>query len=291
MAPSAGTRLDCALQWFRLSAVLAVLGAFPALAQVLPLRQSVSVVAEERPVFITPTEARRERSPADTAERRGGVTWRDHRETEVDIDPKVERRAPDDRAPELDFYFTLSTPDAVLVSGFNGGTSDGAVRTGTTWVGQVTQHEGTLTVGGAARDDNGWGAKHLSLNASGMQYLNITAQRDAGHLAPTLFIQFEDLNLQTKVVAVSTSQFTPGSQTLVQVPLSGWTIDFGPSQITSWSLGGGSVGTTDFRMTFDSITFTTTAIPEPAAFGVMLAGLSVLGTAAWRRRRRSPRNC
>ena len=117
-----------------------------------------------------------------------------------------------------------------------------------------------------------------------MTYLNITAQRDAGHAAPTLFIQFEDLSLRTKVISVSTSQFAVGTLTLVQVPLTGWTIDFGPSQLASWSLGGGNVGTTDFRMTFDALALTATAIPEPAGAAAGAAALA-LAFAVWRRRR------
>ncbi len=99
-----------------------------------------------------------------------------------------------------------------------------------------------------------------------------------------MFIQFEDLSLRTKIVSVSASQFAVGTMTLVQVPLTGWTIDFGPSQIVSWSLGGGSVGTTDFRMTFDSLSLTATAIPEPATVA-LLAATAVLGATAWRRRK------
>jgi hypothetical protein len=181
-----------------------------------------------------------------------------------------------------------SLPDVVsnLFAVFGGAAGDGAVRSGTTWVGQVTQQSGMIAVGGTARDDNGWGASGLALDATGQTFLNITAQRDAGNLAPTLFIQFEDLSLRTKVVSVSTSLFAFGSPTLVQVPLNGWTIDFGPSQIVSWSLGGGGLGTVDFRMSFDSLGFTATAIPEPAAV-TSAAALLALGAAAWRRGRRS----
>jgi hypothetical protein len=54
----------------------------------------------------------------------------------------------------------------------------------------------------------------------------------------------------------------------------------------SWSLGGGGLGTVDFRMSFDSLGFTATAIPEPAAVG-SAAALLALGAAAWRRARSS----
>jgi hypothetical protein len=41
-------------------------------------------------------------------------------------------------------------------------------------VGNTTQNATTLTVGGNARDDNGWGATGLSLNATGMNVLTVT---------------------------------------------------------------------------------------------------------------------
>ncbi len=188
-----------------------------------------------------------------------------------------------------EFFSAMLDPSPILISSFSGGSGDGAVRASTTWVNQVTQNAGTISVGGTARDDNGWGGR-LSVDASGMSYLNITAQRDAGNAAQTLFIQFEDLSLRTKVISVSTSQFALGASTLVQVPLTGWTIDFGPSQIVSWSIGGGSVGTTDFRMTFDQIAFSATAIPEPAT-SAAAGALAALAAGFWRRTvRRSRRS-
>ncbi len=250
-SPRIGSSVAIALRRFGrplLVAVVAALGTRPCPAHVVPWLELSLIAAEEAP------------QPARAA-------------------------SPNSSRPAAPFEQLLGVSDSgtLLVSSFGGGSTDGAVRTGTTWTGQVTQHADTLAVGGTARDDNGWGATHVSLDASGMSYLNIVAQRNAGHAASTLSIQFEDYSLQTKVVSVSTSQFAFGAMTLVQVPLTGWTIDFGPSQITSWSLGGGSVGTVDFRMTFDSLSFTTTAIPEPATYAAFLA-LATLALAAHRRR-------
>jgi hypothetical protein len=280
-----------------LAALIALLAAPPAAAQIVPWLEAELVagpveptadgerrVAQPRPdepavAADAPDVAR---DPAAAApERRRRIERRARQiesaamaETPVWFDPRDE--------PVL--FAALSEPATILLSNFAGNGADGAVRSSTTWVGQTTQQAETLVVAGTARDDNGWGATGLSLNAGAMLYLNITAQRDAGNLAPTLFVQFEDLSLRTKIVSVSTAQFALGSQTLVQIPLNGWTIDFGPSQITGWSLGGGSVGTTDFRMTFDSLSLTATAIPEPATVA-LLAATAALGATAWRRRK------
>lgn len=167
--------------------------------------------------------------------------------------------------------------------------SGGSERLGTSWIGNVTQHATSITVGGTARDDNGWGVTGLSLDARAMNSLVITAQRDPGNTAATLFVQFEDLFLRTRIVSVSTSAFSLGSLTTVTVPLTAWTVDFGPSQITGWSIGGGGVGTEDFRMTFDTLSFTASAIPEPATYATLL-GVSALALAAHHRRRNRPRS-
>jgi hypothetical protein len=186
---------------------------------------------------------------------------------------QLARRAPD--LPSLHRASLLLTTFAP--------TDPGATRTGTTWVGQVTQNATTLTVAGTAADDNGWGASGLSLNAASYTSLTLTAQRDAGNATPTLFLQFEDRSSRTKIISLSTSLFALGTPTTVQVPLSRWTIDFGPSDLAAWSIGGGSVGTVAFRMTFDEISFGTSAIPEPSTYAALL-GLLALGLVGYRRR-------
>ena len=154
---------------------------------------------------------------------------------------------------------TAGFSQAIILDTFNSGAATGSVRTGTSWVGQTTQNAGTLTVGGGALDDNGWGATRLSLNATGMNFLAITAQRDTGHTAPSFVIQFEDRNLNTQVFSVNASAFTTGSLATVQITLGNWSSGFDRTQITGWSIGGGSVGTAPFRMTFDHLQLSATA--------------------------------
>ncbi len=146
----------------------------------------------------------------------------------------------------------------IVLDNFNAGGTTGAVRAGTSWVNNVTAGANTLTVGGTALNDNGWGATGQTINATGINFFSVTAQRDAGHVASNFVIQFEDRNLNTQVFSVGTSAFATGSLTQVQVPVT-WAAGFDRTQIVSWSIGGGSVGTVPFRMTFDQISLTGTA--------------------------------
>ena len=118
-----------------------------------------------------------------------------------------------------------------------------------------------------------------------MNSIILVAQRNAGNTAPSLFLQFEDRLSATQVFSVSTSLFAVGTLTTVQSPLGAWNLEFAPTQIVGWNIGGGGVGTNDFRMTLDNLTFSATAVPEPAHAALALAALA-LGLAA--RRRRAP---
>jgi hypothetical protein len=191
----------------------------------------------------------------------------------------------------------LSTPASVLLSSFGSLPGSGSVLTGTSWVGQVTQSAHSITVGGTAADDNGWGARGLSLDTTGMNFLTITAQRETGNQAPTLFFQFEDQTLRTRVLSVSMSLFAVGTPTVVQIPLQSWTIDFGSSSLSGWSVGGGGVGYGDtavpFRVTLDAVSFSASAIPEPGTCA-LLAGFVAFGAVTTCRRRSAARalyNC
>lgn len=154
----------------------------------------------------------------------------------------------------------LAAPaQTILLDTFNAGSATGAVRAGTSWVGQTTATATTLIVGGTAQNDSGWGSTGLTLNANGMNFITVTAQRDAGNTASTFAIQFEDRNLSTQIFSVSTSAFALGSLTTVQIPITAWAADFSPSQITGWNIGGGGLGNVPFRMTFDNLSLNSAA--------------------------------
>lgn len=173
----------------------------------------------------------------------------------------------------------------VVLDNFGASTRTGSPRTGTSWVGNVTQNADTITVGGLARDENGWGVTGLAIDATGMNSLIVTGQRDAGHAAPTLFVQFEDRSLNTKVYSIDTSLFAVGALTTVQIPLSAWPGGFAFTEIGGWNIGGGGVGTVDFRMTFDHLEFSASAVPEPAVSAVV-AGIVLFAVTWYRRFRR-----
>ena len=191
--------------------------------------------------------------------------------------------APERLEAVREFLALTGSPTSAVLSTFDGSAGSGSVRAATSWIGNITQNAGSITVAGTALNDNGWGATGLSLDASAMNLLTITAQRGVGNAAPSLFVQFEDRSLHTQFFSVSTSLFAIGTPTTVQVPIGPWTIDFGANDITGWSIGGGGVGTVALQMTFDHLELSVSAIPEPAAVG-WLAGVAVLGF-AWQRRR------
>jgi len=168
----------------------------------------------------------------------------------------------------------------ILLDNFNLGTATGAVVGGTSWVGQVTPNATTITVGGTAGDQNGWAATGQNIDASAMNWVAITAQVDSGNVAASVAVRFTDASLVSEIVNVSMISFT-SSLTTVYIPVA-WTSGIDNSAITSWSIGGGNVGSSTFHMTFDNLALTT-AVPEPATYAVIFGALA-LGFVAYRRR-------
>ena len=176
---------------------------------------------------------------------------------------------------------------AILLEDFNFPSNYGSVLSSTSWVNNVSFTNGntTVTLGANAKDDNGWGRSGLTLNASAMNYVAITAQRDATISGTSFQISFVDQNFHSVVYSTSTSSFAIGSLTTVYLPISSWgTVN--PSQISFWSIGGGDSGggTLPYQMTFDNLALVS-AIPEPATNAAIAGGLA-LGLAWWRRKPR-----
>lgn len=170
----------------------------------------------------------------------------------------------------------------IVLDDFNTGTVSGQTKASTSWVGQVTQNSTTITVGGSAQNDNGWEDTGLSLNLSAMNFIYITGQRDSGHNSATNFVvEFIDSSLGAQQFTVSTNSFLVGSMTMVEIAIGSWTID--PTQITDWTIGGGTTPTLAFRMTLDNLKVSASAIPEPSTYAAM-AGALALGLVVWRRR-------
>ena len=171
----------------------------------------------------------------------------------------------------------------VVLDNFNSGTVTGAPVAGsipTSWVGQVTQNSQSITVGGTARDDNGWGATGLSLNLSGLNYVRITAQRDAGNLNQSVALQLVNNDtLDTLIVSVASSAFVLGSMTQVQIPIAALLGSFDLSNIGDWSFGGGALPTTAFRMTIDHLAMSNALLPLTGGGTLVTAGNQVYSTA------------
>lgn len=142
--------------------------------------------------------------------------------------------------------------------------AQGTVVSTSSWAptGNVRRLPDTIVVAGTARDDNGWGASGLKLDARAMNYVTIVAQCDTGNMAGSLVFQLEDAALRTHTVAVPTAQFALGMMTAVQFPLGVWpaAVNFDASQITGWTLGGGTVGLVPFRMSLDAIVLSPAAV-------------------------------
>lgn len=177
---------------------------------------------------------------------------------------------------------SVAGAQVIVLDDFNTGTVSGQTKASTSWVGQVTQNSTTITIGGSAQNDNGWEDTGLSLNLSAMNFIYITGQRDSGHNSATNFVvEFIDSSLAAQQFTISSASFLVGSMSTVEIAIGSWTID--STQITDWTIGGGTTPTLAFRMTLDNLKVSASAIPEPSTYAAM-AGALALGLAVWRRR-------
>lgn len=158
---------------------------------------------------------------------------------------------------------------AVVLDTFGPASVGGVVR-GSSWEGQVTRDGGILTVAGTARDDNGWQARGVNVNASGMTALAVTGYRLAGNTAGTLVIELQDSALNTAVFSAPLSAFGTVSTT-VRIPLQAWAAGFDFTRLTGWSIGGGAPppGNDAFRLVLEHLELSAQGGPTVAALPVI----------------------
>lgn len=152
------------------------------------------------------------------------------------------------------------------------------------WVGNASIVSSQyLQVGGNATNVNGYERLNVSIDASGMAFIEVIGRRDAGHdISTNVVFEFLDSELDAVSFLVPSSSFSDSAFSTVYIPVD-FTLNpfFDPTNIESWSFGGGSTGGQNFRMSFDNAQFT--AVPEPST--VFLLCLGVVGLAACRRNR------
>lgn len=158
---------------------------------------------------------------------------------------------------------------AVVLDTF-GPASLGAVVPGSSWQGQVMREGDALVVAGTAMDDNGWQARGLNVNASGMTALSVTGYRLAGNAAGILVVELQDAALNTAVFSTPLSALGTASTTL-RIPLQTWAAGFDFTRVTGWSIGGGvpPPGNDAFRVVLEHLELSAQGGPIVAALPVI----------------------
>ncbi|PAW83047.1 MAG: hypothetical protein B9S27_01330 [Opitutia bacterium Tous-C8FEB] len=164
----------------------------------------------------------------------------------------------------------LAAQGAAVVLDTFGPASLGGVVPGSSWEGQVTREGDALVVAGTARDDNGWQARGLNVNASGMTALAVTGYRLAGNAAGLLVIELQDAALNTAVFSAPLSALGTASST-VRIPLQAWAAGFDFTRVTGWSIGGGvpPPGNDAFRVVLEHLELSAQGGPIVAALPVI----------------------
>jgi len=169
----------------------------------------------------------------------------------------------------------IALAQPVELENFSATGATGAVRSGSTWVGNVQRLADTIVVGGTAKDDNGWGGFSAGLDLSAMRYVTITGQRNPGNEAPFFVLELRDAGLNPHVVSVASAQFSSTASTAVEIPLGAWAAGFNPAQVREWTIGGGTVGLLPFRMALDQIAFAASGSALPPVITAQPADLLV----------------
>ncbi len=140
----------------------------------------------------------------------------------------------------------------------------------------VTWSGGAMTVN--STDISGY-QYFQAINATGYNYLVVTASRGGSNTTQYFKLQFINNDLDTATIQIQTSSFAVGTPTTVYVPIT-WGA-FNKTNITDFNLGGGNpAGSATFNMTISQLELNT--VPEPSTYAAIF-GLGALGFAMVRR--------
>ena len=150
------------------------------------------------------------------------------------------------------------------------------------WSANSNVSGGLLTIGGSAVNDGSFLYVNSLPDWSAYKSVQITARVDSGNTAGLTFNFYADTDFGTTFYTQTVSSSLFGSTlTTVNIPFDA---TFNPSSVDMWGITTEAAGTSPFRMTFDSISLSTT-VPEPATYAAIL-GFVTLGLVGYRRFRR-----
>jgi hypothetical protein len=128
----------------------------------------------------------------------------------------------------------------LLLEQFGQNPGKGRVISGSSWEQGVQRLPASLILGEGVRDDNGWQADGLNLDATGMSSVAITGRRLPGNAATSFVVEFQDANLNTALFSAPMASFSAAGVSTIHIPIRAWSPGFDYARIVSWSVGGGS---------------------------------------------------
>lgn len=173
---------------------------------------------------------------------------------------------------------------ATVLSNFNDGDLTGTFSN--TWSGALIQNGTYATIGSPATDFGDYRSVNFTaISIASEGQISVTAKLDSGNTATGFTVNLISgsgsayASAYFDATLFNSSGFTTASVSWVDGG------SFNASSLRAWQIAGGSPSSsTTFRMSFDNLATTASAVPEPAAYAVLL-GVASLGFVASRRRR------
>lgn len=120
---------------------------------------------------------------------------------------------------------------------------------------------------------------------SAYQFVNLNGVAGADNATGQFSFFVEDSSGSSTVVTFNIADFVSGSSSL---SLTNLFAGVDASQIVNWGFSTeNQAGNKDFAFTFDNLTLSTTAVPEPSTYALWTAGLGLAAAGVLRRQRRN----